>query len=138
LALLCSCSRTWCGLGRITHFCTCSVGAWGSGVAGIFRLHATDVLKHTPVRDPHDGKALGAVLLFAFIDQLIFGDLPCPLCILQRAGLSAAGFGLVLNLHFGPRPSHYGLMILGAVVAAVVALHQILLDIVLDQAPTVT
>ena len=74
--------------------------------------------------------AVSVVLLFAFVDQLAFGDLPCPLCILQRAGLSAAGFGLVMNLRFGPRPSHYGLMILGAVVAGAVALRQILLHIV--------
>jgi disulfide bond formation protein DsbB len=39
--------------------------------------------------------AVSVVLLFAFVDQLVYGDLPCPLCILQRAGLVAAGFGLV-------------------------------------------
>ena len=30
---------------------------------------------------------IGAVLTMAFIDQVWFGELPCPLCILQRAGL---------------------------------------------------
>lgn len=75
--------------------------------------------------------AICAVLLFAFADQLIYGDLPCPLCILQRAGLLAAGFGLALNLGFGVRPSHYGVMILGAVAGGAVAVRQILLHIVL-------
>jgi disulfide bond formation protein DsbB len=74
--------------------------------------------------------AVSAVLLFAFADQLIYGDLPCPLCILQRAGLIAAGFGLALNLRFGLRASHYAVVILGAVIAAAVAVRQILLHIV--------
>ena len=54
------------------------------------------------------------VLVLAFVDQLWNHDLPCPLCTLQRAAFIAAGFGLALNLIFGPRPSHYGVMILGA------------------------
>lgn len=74
--------------------------------------------------------AICMVLLFAFADQLIDGDLPCPLCILQRAGFVAAGIGLALNLRFGVRPSHYGVMILGAVVTGAVAARQILLHIV--------
>ena len=37
--------------------------------------------------------AVDTVLALAFVDQLWFSDLPCPLCILQRAGLTAAGFG---------------------------------------------
>ena len=48
---------------------------------------------------------IGTVLALAFVDQLWFRDLPCPLCILQRAGFFAAGFGIALNLIFGPRPS---------------------------------
>ena len=47
--------------------------------------------------------AVDTVLALAFIDQLWFRDLPCPLCILQRAGFTAAGFGLALNLLFGPQ-----------------------------------
>ncbi|MBL8906375.1 MAG: disulfide bond formation protein B [Rhizobiales bacterium] len=74
--------------------------------------------------------AICIVLLFAFSDQLVYGDLPCPLCILQRAGLIAAGFGLALNMRFGPRPSHYGLMIIGALAAGIVARRQVLLHIV--------
>ena len=31
--------------------------------------------------------AVSAVLLVAFFDQLVPHDLPCPLCILQRAGM---------------------------------------------------
>ena len=74
--------------------------------------------------------AVDTVLALAFIDQLWFRDLPCPLCILQRAGFAAAGFGLALNLLFGPRPSHYGVTILGAVVGAAMSMRQILIHIV--------
>jgi disulfide bond formation protein DsbB len=74
--------------------------------------------------------AIDTVLALAFIDQLWFRDLPCPLCILQRAGFIAAGFGLTLNLLFGPRPSHYGMTILGAAAGATIALRQILFHIV--------
>jgi disulfide bond formation protein DsbB len=74
--------------------------------------------------------AVDTVLILAFIDQLWFRDLPCPLCILQRAGFIAAGFGLALNLVFGPRPSHYGMTILGALAGGAIALRQILIHIV--------
>jgi disulfide bond formation protein DsbB len=79
--------------------------------------------------------ALGLVvvdtlLVLAFIDQLWFRDLPCPVCILQRAGFIAAGFGIALNLVLGPRPSHYGVTILGAVAGGVIALRQMLVYVV--------
>jgi disulfide bond formation protein DsbB len=74
--------------------------------------------------------ALDTVLVLAFVDQLWFGDLPCPLCILQRAGFFAAGFGIALNLFYGPKPSHYGLAILGAVAGGCISMRQILLHIV--------
>jgi len=70
--------------------------------------------------------ALDTVLVLAFADQLWFRDLPCPICILQRAGFIAAGFGLALNLIFGPRPSHCGLGIIGAMVGGVMSADQVL------------
>jgi len=70
------------------------------------------------------------ILLFAFADQFIYGGIPCPLCLLQRAGIIAGGFGLVLNLKIGVRPSHYGLVVLGALTSGTVAARQILLHIV--------
>jgi disulfide bond formation protein DsbB len=70
--------------------------------------------------------AVDTVLVLAFADQLWFRDLPCPICILQRAGFIAAGFGIALNLIFGPRPSHYGLAIIGAVVGGIMSADQVL------------
>ncbi|HUW74898.1 MAG TPA: disulfide bond formation protein B [Methyloceanibacter sp.] len=73
---------------------------------------------------------IGTVLALAFVDQIWFGELPCPLCILQRAGFFAAGFGIALNLIFGPKPSHYGMAIIGAVAGGAISMRQILLHIV--------
>jgi disulfide bond formation protein DsbB len=74
--------------------------------------------------------AISAVLLVAFADQVLLHELPCPLCLLQRAAFVVAGLGLVLNLRFGPQPSHYGFMIIGALAGAMIAGRQILLHIV--------
>lgn len=73
--------------------------------------------------------AVSLVLLVAFADQFLLDELPCPLCLLQRAAFVAVGTALVLNLRFGPRPSHYGAMILSGVVGAAVAGRQVLLHI---------
>jgi disulfide bond formation protein DsbB len=59
----------------------------------------------------------------------VFGELPCPLCLLQRAALAAAGLGFLLNVRFGVRPLHYGLVVMAALVGAAVAMRQILLHI---------
>ena len=74
--------------------------------------------------------AICGVLLAAFFEQLVFGELPCPLCLLQRVGFVIVGAGLTLNVLCGPRPSHYGLMLLGAVTGAAIALRQIALHVV--------
>jgi disulfide bond formation protein DsbB len=74
--------------------------------------------------------AISTVLALAFVDQLWFRDLPCSICILQRAGFFAAGFGIALNLIFGPKPSHYGIAIIGAIAGGAISMRQILQHIV--------
>lgn len=74
--------------------------------------------------------AISTVLALAFVDQLWFRDLPCSICILQRAGFFAAGFGIALNLIFGPKPSHYGIAIIGAIAGGAISMRQILQYIV--------
>jgi disulfide bond formation protein DsbB len=70
-----------------------------------------------------------AVLGGAFVEQIVFGELPCPLCLLQRAGLIAVGLGFLLNLRLGIQPLHYGVTLLGALVGAAASVRQILLHI---------
>jgi disulfide bond formation protein DsbB len=72
---------------------------------------------------------INALLVFAFADQFLFSDLPCPLCLLQRVGFVLAGFGFALNILYAPRPSHYGLVIISALAGAATAGRQVLLHI---------
>ncbi|MCJ2057412.1 disulfide bond formation protein B [Methylobacterium sp. J-048] len=71
-----------------------------------------------------------AILLVAFGYQFHLGELPCPLCLLQRSAFAAAGIGFALGVRFGPRPSHYGVVILSAVAGAGVSARQVALHVV--------
>ena len=70
-----------------------------------------------------------AALLMAFVWQFAFYDLPCPLCLLQRAAFALVGIGLLLNVRFGPSPLHYGMIIISALGGAFAAGRQVLLHI---------
>lgn len=69
------------------------------------------------------------ILAFASLFQYILKELPCPLCLLQRAGFFLIGMGFLFNLRFGAKPSHYAISTLGALFTAAVATRQILLHI---------
>lgn len=73
--------------------------------------------------------AIAGVLIAAFAMQFRLSELPCPLCLLQRAFICALAAGPILNLRYGPRPSHYALSILAALIGASVSARQILLHI---------
>jgi disulfide bond formation protein DsbB len=73
--------------------------------------------------------ALAALLSAAFAAQFILGELPCPLCLLQRVMFALLAIGPILNIRFGSRPSHYALSLLAAIVGAVVSTRQVLLHI---------
>ncbi|ALB01903.1 disulfide bond formation protein DsbB [Francisella persica ATCC VR-331] len=82
-------------------------------------------------------KALSAIelmgitvtIIAAFYLQFAMDELPCPLCLLQRLGLLAIGFGFLLNIRFNIRPSHYALSLLAAVFTSFVSLRQIALHV---------
>src|SRR6201990_2403706 len=73
--------------------------------------------------------AVALVLAAAFAAQLLLHELPCPLCLLQRILFALLAIGPILNVRFGPRPSHYALSLLTAVAGAMVSTRQILLHI---------
>src|SRR5215467_5686506 len=73
--------------------------------------------------------AIALVLLIAFGAQLILHELPCPLCLLQRIQFAMLAVGPILNVRFGPRPSHYAVSLLTAMAGAAFASRQILLHI---------
>jgi disulfide bond formation protein DsbB len=72
---------------------------------------------------------LSAVLAIAFVLQLVRGELPCPLCLLQRFAFCAMAIGLIMNLRCGVRPSHYALVLLAAAGGFIFAVRQVLLHI---------
>lgn len=69
------------------------------------------------------------IIAVAFWFQLAMGELPCPLCLLQRLGLLAIAFGFLLNIRYHVRPSHYALSLLAAIFTAFVSLRQISLHV---------
>ena len=71
-----------------------------------------------------------AILIVAFWYQFVLGELPCPLCLLQRAAFAAAGLGFALSVRFGSRPSHAGIVILSALAGAFIAGRQVALHVV--------
>lgn len=70
------------------------------------------------------------VLCLAGLFQLIYHELPCPLCLLQRVGFIGICVGLLMNLQFGAKPAHYSLTLLSALLTSWIALRQIALHIV--------
>lgn len=70
-----------------------------------------------------------AILAMGSIIQLVFHELPCPLCLLQRIGFMMVMFGFMLNILFGPQQPHYGIILLGALFGAIAALRQVSLHL---------
>jgi disulfide bond formation protein DsbB len=73
--------------------------------------------------------AVALVLAVAFAAQLVLQELPCPLCLLQRLQFAVLAIGPILNVRFGPRPSHYALSLLAAMAGAAFSARQVLLHI---------
>jgi disulfide bond formation protein DsbB len=73
--------------------------------------------------------AVALVLAIAFAAQLLLHELPCPLCLLQRIQFAMLAVGPILNLRFGPRPSHYAVSLFTAIAGAAFASRQVLLHI---------
>lgn len=73
--------------------------------------------------------AISGVLLAAFYWQLAYGELPCPLCLLQRVAFAALAVGPVLAIRYGPKPQFLGLALISALAGAGIAGRQILIHI---------
>jgi len=82
----------------------------------------------------HLGNLLGLLficiaLTVAFIDQISAHDLPCPLCLLQRACFIAVGIMLGMNLYYGIKTSHYGFMLFAGFLGLAISVRQLYLHI---------
>ena len=73
---------------------------------------------------------INLVLLTALFEQLVMGELPCPLCLLQRVAFVMVGIGFLLNVRCGTAPLHYGLIVLSALAGILSSGRQVLLHIV--------
>jgi disulfide bond formation protein DsbB len=73
--------------------------------------------------------AVALVLAAAFAAQWLLHELPCPLCLLQRIQFAVLAIGPIMNLRWGPRPSHYALSLLAAAAGAGFSTRQVLLHI---------
>jgi len=73
---------------------------------------------------------LSLVLLGAYVLQFSLGELPCPLCMLQRIAFALVVTGFVMNLRFGARPLHYAMVLVSAGYGLMVSGRQVLLHIV--------
>ena len=73
---------------------------------------------------------VSVVLFMAFYGQIAGGDLPCPLCLLQRIAFVAVMYGLLLNVIQGPKPLHYSIMIISGLLGAAIAMRQVLMHVI--------
>jgi disulfide bond formation protein DsbB len=72
---------------------------------------------------------IAAVLTAAMVMQYAHGELPCPLCLLQRVAMFGVCFGLMQNFRTGFSDRNLGYSLLFSVFLLVVAVRQTLLDI---------
>ncbi|WWO99756.1 MAG: disulfide bond formation protein B [Candidatus Dasytiphilus stammeri] len=69
------------------------------------------------------------ILIMAFYYQLVWNELPCPICLLQRVGIIMISIGFFLNIIFGIRTIHYGIALLGCILTGIIAMRQVFLHI---------
>lgn len=65
----------------------------------------------------------------ALVFQLLFYELPCPLCLMQRYGFLAVGYGCVLSIKENSKVEHNIIIIISIIYTMVVAIRQMLLHI---------
>src|SRR5918994_2257494 len=72
---------------------------------------------------------IAAILSAAMTLQYVKGELPCPLCLLERVAMFGVCFGIMMNFRRGFSYQNTGFSLLFAIVLLVVAVRQSLLDI---------
>lgn len=72
---------------------------------------------------------IAGILTTVMLYQYAGGELPCPLCLLQRVAMIGVCFGIILQLRHGFSYRHIGLSMIFALFLLIVAVRQTLLDI---------
>ncbi len=73
---------------------------------------------------------VSAILTAAMVMQFAFGEIPCPLCLLQRVAMFGCCFGLLHQLRTHESERGGGIALLFALLLLVIAARQTLLDLV--------
>lgn len=73
---------------------------------------------------------VAGILTLAMVLQLAFGEIPCPLCLLQRVAMLGCCFGIVQQLHAQDSQRGAGIGLVFALLLLVISARQTLLDIV--------
>jgi disulfide bond formation protein DsbB len=72
---------------------------------------------------------LAAILTAAMVMQYALGEIPCPLCLLQRVAMFGCCFGLIVQLRTGTSERGTGIALIFAVLLLVISVRQTLLDL---------
>ena len=72
---------------------------------------------------------MAAILTTAMALQYYGGEIPCPLCLLQRVAMFGVGFGVILHFRHGYSARNDGVSLLFALLLLIVSARQTLLDI---------
>jgi disulfide bond formation protein DsbB len=72
---------------------------------------------------------IAAILTTAMVLQYVWGEIPCPLCLLQRVAMFGVCFGAAMSFRDGFSYQNTGFSLLSALFLLVVAARQTLLDI---------
>jgi disulfide bond formation protein DsbB len=72
---------------------------------------------------------VAAIITAAMILQFYEGEIPCPLCLLQRVAMFGVCFGIILHFRHGYSARNEGFSMLFALLLLIVSVRQTLLDI---------
>ena len=72
---------------------------------------------------------LAAILTAAMVMQYAFGEIPCPLCLLQRVAMFGCCFGLIRQLRSNNSERGTGIALIFTVLLLVISVRQTLLDL---------
>ncbi len=73
---------------------------------------------------------LAAILVAAMVLQYAAGEIPCPLCLLQRVAMFGVCFGIIRHLRDGHDGRNIGIGLVWALFLLMVSVRQVLLNIV--------
>ena len=72
---------------------------------------------------------IAGIITAAMVLQYAYGEVPCPLCLLQRVAMFGICFGVMRSFRHGDRTRSIGLGLLSALALLVIAGRQVLTDI---------